>query len=199
MCVREGRSWPFTLRVLRVIAVAIMLAGVTGRAAGKIKELKVREDGEVAASTAFGVRSSDASIVRLLREGNERSATFRALVEALGRSHGIVYVEFGHCAFGHLNGCLLPYVLPSGRVRYLRVVVTPAMLTGNHNVLLPLIAHELRHALEVLDHPEVVDVDTLEALYRRIGIPIARLNSYETSAARSAGDAVLSELSARRK
>jgi hypothetical protein len=151
------------------------------------------------APTASSARSSDAAILNLLREGNERSVTFRALTDAIARSNGIVYVEFGHCAFGHLNGCLLPHVLLSGGNRYLRIVVTPVKYSHDRDLLLSLIAHELRHALEVIDHPEVVDVTTLQALYRHIGTPIAGLNSYETSAARATGDAVLSELSAQRK
>ena len=58
-----------------------------------------------------------------------------------------------------------------------------------------LIAHEMRHALEVLGHPEVVDVPTFEALYRRIGTPMTgQIRGYETSGARAAGDAVLTEL-----
>ena|SRR5260221_4322211 len=69
-------------------------------------------DGTVAAVTtpAARVRSTDARILELLKEGVERSATFRALVDAIGRSDGIIYVEFGPCAFGHLNGCLLPFI-----------------------------------------------------------------------------------------
>jgi hypothetical protein len=61
--------------------------------------------------------------------------------------------------------------------------------------LLALIAHELRHAVEVIDHSEVIDVPTLEAMYSRIGTPLtAQIRGYETSAARAAGDAVLAEL-----
>jgi hypothetical protein len=62
--------------------------------------------------------------------------------------------------------------------------------------MLAVIAHELTHTIEVLDHPEVVDVSTLDAMYRKIGTPeVTGHNGYETSAARSAGDAVLSEVS----
>jgi hypothetical protein len=40
-----------------------------------------------------------------------------------------------------------------------------------------------------------VDVQTLEAMYEKIGTPLTGgLNGYETSAARAAGDAVLAEL-----
>jgi hypothetical protein len=144
------------------------------------------------------VRSTEARILALVREGTERSSTFSALVDTIGRSNGIVYIEFGYCAFGHLNGCLLSHIAPAHGDRYLRIVVTPDKNRRSHDQLLALIAHELRHALEVIDHAEVVDVPTLEALYRRIGTPeTGGLTGYETSAARAAGDAALSELSAR--
>jgi hypothetical protein len=141
------------------------------------------------------VRSTDAGILALVREGTERSATLRTLVDTIGRSNGIVYIEFGYCAFGHLNGCLLPYIAPAHGDRYLRIIVTPDKNRRSHDQLLALISHELRHALEVIEHLEILDVPTMEALYRRIGTPeTGGLTGYETSAARAAGDATLSEL-----
>jgi hypothetical protein len=119
-------------------------------------------------------------------------------VDTIGRSNGIVYIEFGYCAFGHLNGCLLSYIAPAHGDRYLRIIVTPDKNRRSHDQLLALITHELRHALEVIEHVEIVDVPTMEALYRRIGTPeTGGLTGYETSAARAAGDATLSELLAR--
>jgi hypothetical protein len=146
------------------------------------------------------VRSTDTTILELLREGAERSATFRGLTEAIARSTGIVYVEFGYCAFGHVNGCLLPFIASTHGERYLRILVTPDKNRRSHDQLLALIAHELQHALEVIEHEDVVDATTLEAMYRRIGTPLTGgLSGYETSAARAAGDTVLSELLAKRQ
>jgi len=77
--------------------------------------------------------------------------------------------------------------------------VTPDKTRGSHDQLLALIVHELRHALEVIEHVEVVDATTMEAMYRRIGTPLTGgATGYETSAARAAGDAVLSELMSKR-
>jgi len=142
------------------------------------------------------VRSTDAGMLELLREGSERSATFRSLVDEISRSNGIVYLEFGYCAFGHLDGCVLPFLVSSHGDRYLRLVVTPEKKV-THDQRLGLIAHEMRHALEVLEHPEVVDTETLLELYRKIGTPgLHATNGYETSSAHAAGDAVRAELSA---
>jgi hypothetical protein len=146
------------------------------------------------------VRSTDAGMLALFREGAERSATFSTLVDRIERSNGIVYVEFGYCAFGRVNGCVLPFIASAHGDRYLRIVVTPDSSRRSHDQLLGLIAHELRHALEVLEHAEVVDVSTMEALYRRIGTPqTGGRTGYETSAARAAGDNALSELRAYRR
>jgi hypothetical protein len=154
----------------------------------------------VASVTAAGepsrrVRSSEPVVTALLNEGRERSASFHALVDAIDRSAGIVYVEFGYCAFGHLNGCMLPFIASTQGDRYLRVIVTPDKNRTTHDQLLALIGHELRHALEVFEHPDVVDVATMDAMYRKIGTPITGgPRGYETSAARAAGAAVLNEL-----
>jgi hypothetical protein len=140
------------------------------------------------------VRSTNPGMLDLLKEGRERSGTFRTLVDAIDHSNGIVYVEFGYCAFGHLDGCLLPFIASTHGDRYVRAIVTPEKSRLSHDQLLALIGHELRHALEVLEHPEVVDVPTMEQMYRSIGTPIAGQRGFETSAARSTGNTVLAEL-----
>jgi len=142
------------------------------------------------------VRSTDPVIVELLKEGGERSKTFRALLDTIGKSRVFVYVESGYCAFGHLNGCLLSYIASSHGDRYLRILVSLDKSRRSHDQLIAVIGHELRHSVEVIEHEGIVDAATLEALYRRIGTPLGgSLRGYETSAARAAEDAVLSELS----
>jgi hypothetical protein len=147
-----------------------------------------------ASQTAARIRSTDAAMLGLFREGAERSATFRSLINDIDHTTGIVYVEFGYCAFGHLNGCLLPSIGGTHSDRYLRILVTPDKTRRTHDQLLALIAHELRHALEVLDHQEVIDARSMEAMYRKIGTPLNGQSGWETSAARAAGDAVLEDL-----
>ena len=146
------------------------------------------------------VRAANPALLDCLREGAERSATFAALVDAIGQSNGIVYVEFGYCEFGHLNGCLLPFLTTSADTRYLRIVVTPDKTRQSHDQLIALVAHEMQHAWEVLQHAGIVDLSTMESLYRQIGTPIAgSQRGFETSAARAVGEAVLSELSGNRQ
>ena len=146
---------------------------------------------------AAGVRSTSTVVSTLIREGATRSTSFQRLLERVDELNGIVYVEFGHCAFGHLNGCLLPYVVPTTGGRYLRILVTPDDTRASHDGLIALIAHELQHALEVLAHPEVVDLNTMLAMYSRIGRPLNGRSGYETSEAHAAQEAVLNELANR--
>jgi len=144
------------------------------------------------------VRSTNATMLELIKEGTERSAMFRTLVDAIDHSNGIVYVEPGICAFGHLNGCVLPFIFPIQGQRYMRILVTPDKSRVSHDQRLALIAHELQHAREVIAHAEVVDVPTMDQMYRQIGTPLpGTLSGYETSEARAAGDAVFLELSAK--
>lgn len=183
---RACRNKRTTFRASSLVVLALVVWSAAGAKAS--------------AADTVHVRSSDATILALLREGADRSTTFSTLVDTIERSNGIVYVEYGYCAFGRLNGCVLPLLASPSGDRYLRVIVTPDKRRRSHDQLLALIAHELRHALEVFDAPEVVDVQTMNALYRRIGTPeTGGLSGYETSAARAAGDHALNELLADRK
>jgi hypothetical protein len=204
---QEGRHSVALFAVLRQMVYTSLLTNKRWRlrAAGALLTLSctlVCGVRRIAASTETParVRSTDAVVLELLREGAMRSATFRGLIDAISHSDGIVYVESGYCAFGHYNGCMLPFIASSHGNRYLRVVVTPDKNQLGHDQRIAIIAHELQHALEVIAHAEVVDVATMEAMYRRIGTPLTDgMTGYETSAARLAGDTVLSELLAQRR
>jgi hypothetical protein len=68
----------------------------------------------------------------------------------VSEANRIVYVEFGHCAFGHLNGCLLPFAVPTTGGRYRRIVVTPDHTRVDHDGLIALLAHELQHDAQIV-------------------------------------------------
>lgn len=145
-------------------------------------------------SDGAGVRSTNTVVTALIKEGSTRSPSFQRLLDRVSEANGIVYVEFGHCAFGHLNGCLLPFVVPTTGGRYLRIVVTNDRTRIDHDGLIALLAHELQHALEVLAHPEVVDLDSMLAMYARIGRPLSGRSGYETSEAHTVQERVATEL-----
>jgi hypothetical protein len=60
--------------------------------------------------------------------------------------------------------------------------------------LIALIGHELRHALEVAQVPDVRDESALVRLYERIGQRSVKGHEYDTNAAQDAGRAVRKEL-----
>jgi hypothetical protein len=147
-----------------------------------------RDDG------AMHVRSTDAAMLEVFRDGSRRSKTFKSLVDALNQTSTIVYVERGVCGFGHYAACLPHAVTLAGGIRYLRVLVD----TSRTADVTALIAHELQHALEIARAPTIRTPDDITALFRRIGrspsCPRGVPDCYETSEARAIGEAVRKEL-----
>lgn len=144
---------------------------------------------------ALHVRSTDARILRTLREGCTRSATFNSLVDQINDTSTIVYVELGICSFGHFKACLPHSIAVVGDTRYIRIVVDPSQRGPQE---LALIGHELQHALEIARAPAIRSADDITRLFRRIGrsphCPLGTPDCYETAAALAAGDAVLQEI-----
>ena len=142
------------------------------------------------ASPERRVRSTDARITRLIAEGVQRSRTFASIVEALGRTDVIVYIQPSRDLPTTISGRLL--LLPAvGQFRYLRVQVR-ANLTARE--LIALIGHELQHALEVAEDRSVRDTPALVSLYQRIGRPLRGSHSFDTAAAEATGRQVREEL-----
>lgn len=136
------------------------------------------------------VRSTDPKISAMLAFGAMRSATFAALLAAVDRTDVIAYIEPVTNLPPKLDGRLV--LLPvTNRQRYLRIQVRADLSRVD---LIPLIAHELWHALEVADAPEVRDEAGMIALYRRIGEPSHGAESYDTPGARLTGKQVRNEL-----
>ena len=134
------------------------------------------------------VRSSSASIARLILEATERSKTFRGLVQTINDSEGFVYVEEGECGHG-VRSCLVS-VSKSGPTRVLRVRVD----THRADVdLMASIGHELRHTVEVLSEPTVTSDVALYMFYSRVGWHGTDV-AFETNAAVRAGEFVRSEV-----
>jgi hypothetical protein len=175
------------------LAVCLPLAIVVG------SPIASPAGGQAAGQTSTAVRSSERLLNDLVAEGIARSATFHRLVEAIAKTNTVVYIERGVCAFGHVRACLLPFMAATRNVRYLRVVLTEPLNLRDRNRLIARVGHELQHALEVAERPDVVDVTDMAALFRHSGVPLGRRLGYEPSAARAAGDAVLDELQVNRK
>lgn len=136
------------------------------------------------------VRSTDSRLAKMLELGARRSATFAGLLAALERTDVIVYIEPARGMPSKLDGRLL--LLPiSNNQRYLRIQVRAGL---SRQETVPLIGHELQHALEVAEQPDVRDQAAMITLYERIGDTSWGVHAYDTAAARSTARQVRTEL-----
>jgi hypothetical protein len=142
-------------------------------------------------SPARRVRAIDPIVQDLLNTGINRSRTFAKLVTALNATDVIAYVERVRELPDRLQGRLLMLPVAGGQ-RYVRIQVRSDLATMD---LIALIGHELRHALEIADHPSVRDAPGMLTLYQRIGHPTSRTtHTFDTEAAQTAGRQVRLEL-----
>ena len=96
---------------------------------------------------------------RLIETGLTRSETIRRLVQRLEQSDLIAFVEVGHVTPPALGDTRI--VAASGAARYLRVRGTTRALPADQLMIL---GHELCHAAEIADAPEVRDSGGQSAL-----------------------------------
>jgi hypothetical protein len=133
------------------------------------------------------IRTNSPILKTLIRDGSERSQTFRALVAAIDATDGLVYLSVGTC--GRLRACLLHRVTLAGEYRVLNILVNLQPLSTDPT---PAIGHELQHVLEVLSDPTITTDEGIVAFYRFHGRRIRGV--LETDAAIRVGDAVRAEL-----
>jgi hypothetical protein len=141
------------------------------------------------------VRPADARSAAIVLEGLRRSETFRAIVKALEQRDVIVYVQIQQVLKGRLAGALT-WLCATERFRYVRVGLSPSLIS---EVAISTLGHELQHALEIASQPSVVDVKSLTAHYKQIGISMGvhvHANGWDTEAARQIGDEVRRDLAA---
>ncbi len=139
------------------------------------------------------VRAADDAFRDLIREGDARSATFRAMVDEIQQSNAVVMVQFGLCAKGQVRSCV-SHVGGTAHTRTIRILINTRTTTDR---LIATIAHELHHALEIIREPEITTGEQVMALYRRIGTgrcAEGRSDRCETEAALAVERLVLDEL-----
>jgi hypothetical protein len=98
------------------------------------------------------VRPDNALIATTIARATGQSVTFRALIDAIDATDGLVYVEEGRCRRG-VRACLSLSLVIAGPHRVLRILVDPRKSPGCE--LAMSIGHELQHALEVLSNVHV--------------------------------------------
>lgn len=100
-----------------------------------------------------------------LREVMRGSPTARRLAERLEQSDVILYLDVSHGLDQRVSACLT-WLTDTATHRIVRATFRPELTTLQAVALL---AHELAHAVEVVEHPEVRSAPALLALYERIG------------------------------
>jgi len=138
------------------------------------------------------VRTGNPKVAQLFVDGMARSSTFRALVDALNRSDVIVYVD-AKTARQALGGYLMHNVTVADSYRYLHIAIETHGASGR---LVPLLAHELQHAIEVAQDQNARDERTLQQLFERLAINFGcgGTTCLETQAAKDVENLVLNEL-----
>ena len=111
------------------------------------------------------VRSTNASITALITEASVHSKTFRALVDTVNASDGIVYVEEGRCGHG-VRACFVT-VTKAGANRVLWIKVDTRKAGWD---LMGSIGHELRHTIEVFGDTSVASGAAMYLFYLRAGM-----------------------------
>jgi hypothetical protein len=141
------------------------------------------------------VRASEPRILALIDAGLSRSATFRRLVAALDESDVIVYIE-PKTTRQNLGGYLAHQVVARGGYRYLRIAIETKGAEGR---LVPLLAHELEHAVEVAQSPEALDADSLQRVFTQLAVKFGcgGTTCSETQAAKDVEHMVSEELKSR--
>ena len=150
---------------------------------------------DVEASAAPGIRVEDERLTRLLDYGKQRSVSLQELVVRLESSDVVVYLRCDRQLRSELSG-RLSYVGTSAGLRYVLVRVG---YIGDRLRQIALVGHELRHAVEVAEMPEIVDRASFQTAYERIGYvnqyaSVRGILAFESDQALQAGDRILREL-----
>jgi hypothetical protein len=138
------------------------------------------------------VRATEPRILALIDAGISRSPVFRSLVAALDESDVIVYIE-PKILRQNLGGYLRHHIVAQGGYRYLRIVIE---MQGSQGRLIPLLAHELQHALEIARSPAALDARRMQEVFERRDVGCGGSTCFETLAALEVQSIVDKELKA---
>ena len=163
---------------MRQGVVGVVLAAIA--AAGEVPM--------IAQDASPALRPESAAVRALMTKGIERSSTFRDLTSRLSRADVVVYVRFSRCQ-GNAAACLL---WASAAPGLRRVVIKLDQFGRSPNELTALLAHELQHALEVADAPEIKDLASFQKAFAERGWKGA--HGFETAQAREVTKRVAAEL-----
>lgn len=169
---------------MRQATLGVVLAAMTVAGGEDLKAQK--------AQTAPAVRPEDRALEVVIANGVERSATFRDLITRLDTTDVVVYVRFSRCA-GSVPACLLwASSAPGTR----RLVIKVDRFGGSEDSITASLAHELQHASEVAQSPDITDLASFQKAFQERGWK--GTHGFETQQAKDVNRKVLTELAAQR-
>lgn len=119
-----------------------------------------------AADTLPYVRILDRELKARFEAGVERSPTLRALLAQVADAGSILVFVDCNMLLPTAMGARLNFVTSVAGLRYVRVAIDCTLVPRQQ---IALIAHEVQHALEIGNRPDIVDVDAMESFYEEIG------------------------------
>jgi hypothetical protein len=199
----SGPSHTPHLRVLRAPGTAhermsgMTLAADNGRL---VADTRTPQACAARKTVPYQLRPWDCRLAVIVANGMAKSATFRRLVDRVGELQGILYLKDGYYVNEQtgrrrvFSGGLSHRISMAGAYRVLHLMVAPE--SGDRPIIT--MAHELQHAVEVLEATDVTTETGVDQLFDRIGIH-AGAGITETQAALDVGIAVARELSTHRE
>lgn len=160
-----------------VSAIFIALAGTWTSAAGS-------EEGR---SDVRRIRTTSPRIIEALQAGLNQSGTLRDLVDRVEESDLIIHITTLTPGSG---GGQMNFAASTPENRYVRIAVKESLPWPQ---LIAILGHELQHAVEIADAPQVVDAASMRTHYESIGYSV-EIGRHETRRARDAGIRVLREV-----
>jgi len=133
----------------------------------------------------LGERAAD-----LLSRSLSQSPTVRSLAAHLGKSDVVVYIEIAPRVAGTSAGSTR-FVTASPVFRFLHVRLDAELPT---RALMPLLAHELQHAVEIADAPGVRNAETFRQYYVHSGDALTGSTGLCSRAARRTAEQVRDEI-----
>jgi len=177
--------------MMRLDAARRHLLNVLIAAAALTASATIAADDRESGHVPDTLRCHDPYLNRVIDHGLASSASLRELVAHLRREPVIIYVRFNDGMLRDTFGRTRLTAVAHGW-RYISIELTPRLIQRD---LMTMFGHELQHAVEIADAPEVVDVPSLVAFYRRVGqVMSSGGRTFETNAAVATERRVLLEL-----
>jgi hypothetical protein len=115
------------------------------------------------------LRLPDRRMLPVVQAGRDSSPSFRALIERLETTDVVVYVQCARLR-SRLDG-ELTFLAAAGGLRYVSVRIGWDLPLERKIAVL---GHELQHALEVAENPDIVSPGTMALAYERFGFTRSR-------------------------